>query len=197
MKKPAYVSLFLTWSFLASANALDLTPHAVTTTINNLRVNRYFFDDAGKQMAFRIDNNMTVKGASAAAEFKFTDLRKADLQIMKSPRKPETLFREKELETYRADARALLPAESFDVQVDRETSGAIPINGWTSYQFVFSYKLFGFAYRRSVTFLNYNKTEQLIVDVSASASEFDVACLRSYHVLNSLSELKTDSSGST
>ena len=139
MKKSASVSLFLVWPFLASANALDLTPHAVTTTINNLRVNRYFFDDAGKQMAFRIDNNMTVKGASAAFNSEFTDLRNADMQILKSARKPEMLFGEKELDIYRADARALLSADSTDVQVHRETSGSIPINGWTSYQFVFSY----------------------------------------------------------
>jgi hypothetical protein len=197
MKKSAFVTIFLIGPFLASANALDLTPHPVTTTINNLRVNRYFFEDAGKRMGFRIDNKMTVNGASAAAAFKFDDSRNADMQILKSPKKPEALFGEKELEAYRAHARALLPGNAADVQLDLETSGAIPINGWTSYQFVFSYNLLGLAYRRSVTFLNYNKTEQLIIDVGAPTSVFDSVNLRSYHVLNSLSELKANSPGTT
>lgn len=197
MKKSIFASLFLVCLSQAPADALDLTPHAVTTAINNLRVNRYFFDDAGRQMGFRIDNNMTVKGTSASADFNFRDLRSADMQIIKSRRNPEMLFGEKELEIYRGDARAVLPTDATDVQLDREKSGAIPINGWTSYQFVFSYKLFGFAYRRTVTFVNYNRTEQLIVDVSAQVPEFELASLRSYQVLNSLSELRINSSGST
>ena len=107
-------------------------------------------------------------------------------------------FGEKDLESYRADARALLSASAMDVQIDQENPGAIAINGWTSYQFLFTYKLAGSAYRRSVIFLNYNKTEQLIQDVSAPSADFDRAYLRSYQVLNSLSELgSNDDSGPT
>jgi len=131
------------------------------------------------------------------AAFKFDDVRNAEMQVLKSSRSPEALFGEKDLETYRADARALLPASATDVQLDRENSNAIPINSWTSYQFVFSYKVLGLAYRRSVTFLNYNKTEQLVIDVGAPAAVFDLVFLRGYHVINSLSELQATSSGST
>ena len=197
MKKAIFLSIILISSVLASADALDLTPHPVAGTVGNLRVNRYFFDDAGKQMAFRIDNNMTVKGTSTSASFKFTDLRNADMQIVKSARSPEVSFVEKELEVYRANARALIPANATDVQVDKEITNAIPINGWTSYQFTFSYKLFGFAYRRSVTFLNYSKTEQLVVDLSAPAPEFDIVSIRGYQVINSLSEFRKETSTTT
>ncbi len=195
--KLAAVGLIAIAPFLTPVKALDLTPHAVTSTINNIRVNRYYFDDAGKRMAFRVDNNTTVKGAATSASFKFTDVKNAEMQIAKSPKNPEVLFSGKELEAYRNEARALLPANATDVQVDRENADAVAINGWTSYQFIFNYKLFGFAYRSSVTYLNYNKSEQLIIGVSAPASDFDTSYLRSYQVLNSLSELRAGTLGST
>lgn len=198
MKKSVFATFcLLGLSLAATANALDLTPYPVATTVNGVRVNRYFFKDAGKEMGFRIDNKMTVKGASTSAEFKFDDLKDAGMQIVKSPRNSEVPFAEKGLESYRADAGALVPAGATEVQLDQENPAAITINGWTSHQFVFSYKLSGFVYRRSVTFLNYNKAEQLILDVSAPGAEFDRVYLRSYQVLNSLSELRTRSGGPT
>jgi hypothetical protein len=198
MKKSVFTIFFL-FGFLLAAptHALDLTPRAVTTAFNGLRVKRYFFEDAGKQMGFRIDNKMTVKGSSDSAEFKFDDLKSAAMQISKSPKNSVTPFEEKGLESYRADARALVPGNATDIQLDQENPGAIAINGWTSYQFIFTYKLFGFDYRRSVTFLNYNKTEQLIMDVSAPTAEFDVVFIRGYQVLNSLSQLRSESAGPT
>jgi hypothetical protein len=197
MKRLLYSTICLLGPLLTEVCALDLTPHAVTTAYNNLRSTRYFFDDGGKSMAFRIDNNMTVKGGSSSAAFKFSDLRNAEMQIRKSPKTPETLFVGKDLEAYRTDARVALPEGASEVQIERENAAAIPINGWTSYQFILRYKLFGASYRRSVTFLNYNKVEQLIIDVSAPDSTFDLAYLRSYQVLNSLSELRKDAAGST
>lgn len=198
MKKSLFAIFFLIGFFLAApANALDLTPRAVTTAFNGLRVKRYFFEDAGKQMGFRIDNKMTVKGSSDSAEFKFDDLKSAAMHISKSAKNSVTPFEEKGLESYRADARALVPGNATDIQLDQENPGAIAINGWTSYQFIFTYKLFGFDYRRSVTFLNYDKTQQLIMDVSAPTAEFDVVFIRGYQVLNSLSELRSQSAGPT
>jgi hypothetical protein len=197
MKKSISAALFLTLPCLAFAGALDLTPHPIITAFKGLRVNRYFFEDAGKQMGFRIDNNMTVKGTSASAVFEFGDLKNSGMKILRSPKNPEAPFGEKDLESYRAVARALVPESATDVQVEQEKPGAIAINAWTSYQFVFTYNLSGSAYRRSVIFLNYDKTEQLIMDVSAPSPEFDRVYLRSYQVLNSLSELRTSSSGPT
>jgi hypothetical protein len=198
MKKSLFIAPFLAGLLMAApTKALDLTPHPVAATFNGMRVNRYFFEDTGKQMGFRIDNKMSVDGTSASVAFKFDDLKNASMQILKSRKNPEVLFEETQIESYRADARTSIPASATEVQLDQENPGAIAINGWTSHQFVFTYKLFGFAYRRSVTFLNYNKTEQLILDVSAPATEFDRVYLRSYHVLNSLSELRTRSGGPT
>lgn len=189
MKKSLAVTFLLIGPLLPAASALDLTPHSITTSFSGFRVNRYFFEDEGKRMGFTIDNRMTVKGTSASAAFDFEDRKNSGMKILRSPKNPEAPFGEKELESYRANARALVPASATDVQLDQENPGAVAINGWTSYQFIFAYKLFGFPYRRSITFLNYNKTEQLIVDVSAPVPEFAPVYLRSYQVLNSMTEL--------
>lgn len=198
MKRSFFATFFLVGPLLASASALDLTPHASATSYNGLRVNRYFFEDTDKQMGFRIDNKMTVNGTSASVAFKFEDIAKASMQILKSPKKPEdVLFEDKDIESYRTRARALLPGNATDIQLDQENPGAIAINGWASHQFVFVYKVAGVAYRRSVTFLNYSKTERLMMDISAPATEFDSIYLRGYQVLNSLSERRAGDSGST
>lgn len=199
MKKSVFAAAFLLtgFSLVAPVHALDLTPRAITTSYNGFRVNRYFFEDSGKQMGFRIDSKMTVKGTTASAAFKFEDLTNASMQIVKSPKSPEAPFADKEIELYRAHARALVPANATDVEIEQENRDAIAINGWTSHQFLFTYKLFGVPYRRSVIFLNYNKTEQLILDVSAPALEFELVYLRSYQVLNSLSERRASDSGVT
>ncbi len=192
MKKSLFAIFFVVEFLLAApTNALDLTPRAVASAFNGLRVKRYFFEDAGKRMGFRIDNKMTVKGSSDSAEFKFDDLKDAAMLISRSSKNSVKPFEEKGLESYRAEARALVPGNATDVQLEQENPGAIAINGWTSYQFVFSYKLSGFDYRRSITFLNYNNAEQLILDVSAPKVEFDVVSIRGYQVLNSLSELRS------
>jgi hypothetical protein len=199
MKKSLFATALLLngFSLAASVYALDLTPHTITTSYNGFQVNRYFFEDSGKQMEFRIDGKMTVKGASGEVAFKFKDFANAGMQILKSPKNAEAAFDEKGLDSYREDARALVPASATEVQLDQENPGAIAINGWTSHQFLFTYKLFGVPYRRSVIFLNYNKTEQLILDVRAPAPEFDKVYLRSYQVLNSLSERRASDSGVT
>ena len=47
-------------------------------------------------------------------------------------------------------------------QLESEKPNAIPINGWTRHQFIFTYNLFGFPYRRSVTFINYSEKEPIV-----------------------------------
>ena len=47
-------------------------------------------------------------------------------------------------------------------QLESEKPNAIPINGWTHRQFIFTYNLFGFPYRRSVTLMNYSEKEQIV-----------------------------------
>jgi hypothetical protein len=183
----------LTGALLSEARALDLTPHEMALANDGPPIRRYFFQDANKRLGFRMDDKMTTSGASDSAVFRFNDIKTAAMKLSKSPMKPEVLFDEKNLESYRAAARTFLPSDAKDVRIEEEKADAIAINGWTSRQFVFTFSLFSIPYRRSITFLNYSEKEQIILDIGAAASDYEKTFLRGYRVLNSLSELTSDS----
>ena len=189
MKKLPFATLFLCGALFNSADAIDLTPHDVAA--DGPLAKFYFFQDEGKRVAFHIDSNMTVSGTSTSAAFGFNDTSTAGVKLAKSQMKPDLLFNEKNLESYRAAARAFLPPNAANILLDAEKPDAIRINRWTSHQFIFSYNLFGTPYRRSITFLNYSATEQLVLDVSGAVPEYDKTYLQGYRVLNSLSDLTT------
>lgn len=194
MKKTIATTLILVGVLFGEARALDLTPHEITITNDGPPMRRYFFQDGEKRMAFRIDKNMTVDGNTESSAFRFNDITGAGMKLSKSRLKPQVLFDEKNLDSYRVASRTFLPPNSTNVQLEEEKSDAIAINGWTSRQFVFSYNLFGVPYRRSITFLNYDASEQLVLDISAAAPEYEKIYLRGYRILNSLSDLITASS---
>lgn len=193
MKKFIIAVLLLTGAFLNEVRALDLTPHEMALANDGPPIKRYFFQDANKRLGFRMDDKMTASGASDSAVFRFSDIQTATMKLSKSPMKPDVLFDEKNLISYRAAARRFLPPDAKDVRLEEEKADAIAINGWTSRQIVFTYNLFSIPYRRSITFLNYSGKEQIIFDLGAAATDYQKAYFRGYRVLNSLSELNTNS----
>jgi hypothetical protein len=193
MKKIITVALLLAGALLSDARALDLTPHEVALVNDGPLIRRYFFQDADKRLGFRMDAKMTASGAPDAAVFRFNDIQTAAMKLSKSQMKPEVLFDEKNLVSYRAAARSFLPSDATDVRMEEEKADAIAINGWTSRQFVFTFSLFNIPFRRSITFLNYSGEEQIILDIGAAASDYGKTYSRGYRVLNSLSEITFDS----
>jgi hypothetical protein len=176
---------------------LDLTPHEIILGSDGPPMKRYFFEDEGKRLSFRIDNAMATSGSSDAVGFQFADLRNAAMKILRSQTKPAVPFDEKNIQFYRNTARTLLAADAANVELQEEKPNAISINGWTSHQFIYTYTLFGASYRRSITFLNYSETEQFIVDVIAVADDYEKTYARGYRVLNSLTDLPISTAGPT
>jgi hypothetical protein len=187
MKKPValILQLAVTWS---AANALNLQPQEIMVEKDGPPARRYFFIDESKKVLFRIDGRMSVTGSANQAIFRFSDIRNASSHLTKSGMTPETTFEAKNLELYRTAARAFIPGQATAVQFTEERTDAIPINGWTSHQFMVNYKMFGTGYRQSITFFNYSATEQLVFDVMAEEKDYEKTYARSYSVLNSLSE---------
>ena len=173
---------------LSTARALNLQPQEIMVEKDGPPVRRYFFQDGGKRLLFRIDSAMKVRGSANEAVFQFSDIRNAAMKLSKSKVTPRTAFNDKGLKSYRQAARSRVPAEATDVQIVEENSGAVSINGWINHQFVFSYKLFGFPFRQSVTYFNYSPTEQLVFDVRSPEANYKKTYSRSYRVLNSISD---------
>jgi hypothetical protein len=173
---------------LSTVRALNLQPREVAIEKDGPPMRRYFFQDEGKRLLFRIDGNMSVAGSANEAVFRFSDIRDAAMKLSRSRMKPQIAFDEKNLNAYRAAAQSYAPPQATEVQISAESSDAIPINGWVNHQFVLSYKLFGTAYRESVTYFNYSSTEQLVFDVRSTEADYTKTYSRSYRVLNSLSD---------
>ncbi|MGZ4984611.1 MAG: hypothetical protein ACXV8A_00835 [Chthoniobacterales bacterium] len=198
MKKLAAITLSLLGLVCVhSCLALDLTPNETSSNGNGPPVKRYFFNDADKKLTFRMDGKMSVSGTSDTVGFQFEDLHGAAMKMSRSPISATVPFDEKNLATYRRIAKGFLPGDANEVQIEEERSNPIAINGWTSHQFIFTYNLFGFAQRRSVTFLNYNKDEQFVIDVAAKANDYMKAYARGYRVLNSITDMPVSNSGPT
>ena len=186
--KKLFIILLAISGGLNVAVALNLQPQEITVKKDGPPIRRYFFRDETKRVLFRIDNKMTVTGGSNQAVFQFSDIRNATMRISKSGMTPQVPFDEKNLELYRTAARGYIPAQATDIQFVEERADAIPINGWVNHQFVVNYKMFGAAYRQSITFINYSETEQLVLDVAALEADYEKAYARSYRVVNSLSD---------
>jgi len=187
--KKWYAAALLFGLTSTGAHAFDLTPLETSISNDGPPATHYAFEDEGKRVSYRIDNKMTVKGASDSVAFAFNDIGTAEMKWSKSPVRPVLPFDEKNLATYRTAARTLVPHDATDIQLEEETPEAIAINGWTSQQFIFTYNIFGVARRRAVTFVNLRAQEQVVFEISAATPDYEKAYARGYRVLNSISEL--------
>lgn len=193
MKKLIAAALLLLSTLTTGAYAIDLTPLETSISSDGPPVKRYYFQDLDKRFAFRIDSAMKVTGTRDLATFRFTDSKTAGMQLSRSQMNPALPFDDKNLETYRAAARTFIPVDAANVQLEEEKPDAIAINDWTSHQFIFTYKLFGFPYRCAVTFINFGANEQIVFDLSATAPDYEKAYSRGFRVLNSLYDLPLSS----
>lgn len=175
--------------------ALDLTPHEIVSGHDAAK--RYFLIDGDKRVSFRVDRNMTISGGGDAMKFDFADLVGASMKMQRSPLSAAQPFDEKDLPAYAAAARNFIPEKATNVQLESETPNAIPINGWASYQYVFTYSFFGLPCRRSVTFFNYSPEEQLVIDLGSNAGDYEKAYARGYRMLNSLTDTPVSPDGPT
>ena len=184
----AFVLLSLAVSS-SRAGAINLTPLEIVTNVEGPPQHRYYFQDTEKRLGFRIDPMTTVSGSADAAAFHFTDNGPASMRLLKSPSSPNVLFTGDGPKTYEALARTLLPSGVSKVQLVEDKSDAVTINGWTSLQFVFSYEWVGHPYTRTITFLDFSATDQLVWDVTSPSETNDKIYARSYRILNSIFEL--------
>ena len=178
---------------LLPAFALDLTPHQILPQPDLPPSQRYYFLDEGRQFSFKIDNKMTIAGGSDAVSFSFKDAATGSMRLTKSSAPAELPLDDKSGETYRAAARALIPSQATDVQLQRESSSAVVINGWTSRQYKFLYSLAGIRYCRAITFINLAPQKQIVFDVIAAMNDFPKVYARSYLVLNSIGDTPASS----
>ena len=137
---------------------------------------------------FRVDVGTTVTGAADAVTFSFQDAPLATIRISQSSIDGKKTPIAENLPVYQKAATSLVPPGSTDVVLLGQKENVYAINEWTSVQYSFKYNYYGRALLTSITFLNYNKNEQWIVNATSPEADLEKTARRESDILNSLHE---------
>lgn len=177
MKHPAILSL-ISCGLAASAAAIDLTPQIVNLSVGDYTVRRACFTDGDKKYAVTVDSETELTGSGGVAIFNFSKIPRAVMRLAQSPLKPQIVFEGETLERYRATAAALLLQGAEQPVLEKEDADVLPVNQWTSRRFTFVYSFLGAPMRESVTFLNLDGKQQIVMQTRARQADFALISAR-------------------
>ena len=177
---------------LTASAAVDLTPHILTTYTDGIPIRRPYFADGNKKYALALDNETTLTAANGGAHFEFNKFMYAVMDLRPSALSPELAFDAASLPRYREAALQMLPQGNDKVKVEKEEANVMPINGWSSYRFTFSYGFFGQRFCESVTFLNLDAKQQIVMQVSAKEADYQVISSRAWDIIRAWHEVTRD-----
>jgi hypothetical protein len=179
----ALLTTLIALTVTGTAPAIDLTPSFVTTVVDGIPIRRPCFVDGDKRYAVTVDRETELTGYDGAALFNFKKFPRAVMRLGQSPLKPDNVFSGEALERYRAVAVQLILKGAEEVTLESGAADVLPINHWTSQRFVFAYKFTGAAMRESVTFLNLDPKQQVVVQIRARESDFAIITARGEDII--------------
>lgn len=182
MKRPAILSL-VSLGLAASTAAIDLTPQIVNVVVGDYAVRRACFVDGDKKYAVTVDSETELTGYGGAAVFNFSKFPRAVMRLAQSPLKPEIVFEGETLDRYRAAAARLLLQGAEQPVLEKEDADVLPVNHWTSRRFTFAYNFMGAQMRESVTFLNLDGKQQIVMQTRAREADFAAVAARGDDIL--------------
>ena len=155
---------------------LDLTPRRLLT--GGGLVERIYFADGNTKFAVTLDGETKVTPAEGGALFRFTTFSQASMRLGKTPLEKHPPFDEASLPDYTKAAAALLPASAEKPELLWQGPGALPVNHWQTYRFLYRYHVAGLLYRESITFLTLESGQQIVIHTGAQSKDFDVIAAR-------------------
>ena len=191
MQRAFLIPLFC-FALIGPANAIDLTPRFITTFADGAAINRPFFVDGEKKYAITIDGETEVVASEGGALFTFAKFPSASMRLRQSPLKADFAFDETYLPRYLEAAQRLIPGGAKTILVDRSEADVLRINQWTSYRYTFAYDIGERRARQSVTFLNIDSKQQIIVEIKSDEADFDKISARGWDIIRRWHELKAD-----
>jgi len=178
--------LFLLLAAATPLTAFDFTLHSREIPLGEGAViRRTYFKDGDRCYAFHPGESVDLAAEAERATFRFRNLHGATLLLTQSPFTPEKAFTQENLPSYRESALKHAPAGVLEIIDESDEEGVLRINDWHSHRWVFTYKLPGQTIRQSVTFLNLTPKRQIVVVVTAFASEFKEAEAAALGILHS------------
>jgi|GEM_PF-884142 len=145
--------------------AIDLTPRFSTMTTRDGGVLRRLYFQSGEEgsVVLSPDSETEISGGGGEALFRFGAFEGASLILRKSPHEPALPFEGETLAAYRTTALSFAPAGAQPAGEMEEIENPLAINDWTGRRFVARYQIPGNRVSQSVTFLNLNAREQLLL----------------------------------
>jgi len=193
----SFLASLTAFAIAGTALALDLTPHYVTTVVDGIPIRRPCFVDGDKKYAVTVDGETQLTGYEGSAIFNFSKFPRAVMRLAPSPLKPEIAFEGEPLERYRAAAFGSLLNGAEAPVLESEMSNVLPINQWTSQRFTFAYRFTGAPMRESVTFLNLDGKQQIVLQIRAREADFATVAARAEDIIRRWHEVVpgTESAG--
>ena len=189
VRHAAWAALGLLWVLGLPVSAVDLTPRYIDTFIDGHASRRLYFADGEKKIGVSLDRETRVEAGAGGVVFRFGKFTDITFLVKPSPMTPDQPFDGIALERYTEAARRLLPPGAKSVKALEETADPLPINRWTGRRFLYSCEVVDSVLMMSVTFLNLNSDDQLILVTTASERNFAEAAERSFQVIRTWQEL--------
>ncbi|MDB6150369.1 MAG: hypothetical protein JWQ44_1817 [Chthoniobacter sp.] len=167
--------------------ALDLTPRFIDTFADGITFHRLYFSDGEKKFVLSLNRETEVTAEGNGALFRFTKLKEAKFLLSRSRLSPSDVFEGAALERYREGAKRLMPARG--VTILEEVLNPLPINGWKSFRLTLSGEVNGQKYLQSVTFVNLNDSDQVVLVTIAPERSFPEAADRSFQIFRTWQEM--------
>lgn len=165
------------------ASGIDLVPRYVSTMADGVVIQRPYFADGEQKYAVKLDSETKLTEYEGGAAFRFDKFPDALLRLRQSPVPAQIAFGPESLERYQQAATALLPGSAEGIVLREATPNPLPINNWQSYRFTFSYRVTGEARRQSITFLDLNPTEQIVIQTATKERDFEEISARAFNII--------------
>lgn len=167
-------------------HAIDFTPLYADTIEDGVPFHRMYFSEPEMRIYFRPPANWRIAGAPAAITFSPPELNASFIRLEAAPAKDAAIpLDEKGVESLRAIAQSLIPAQFAKPVEQWETVNPMTLQGWTSFEVGYSGQAKGLEFYRSVLFINLSPERQIRVIVEGPTAEFKNLYETAYRSLSS------------
>jgi len=182
-------SLSIALLLASPAMAIDFTPRVMIENADGVTIHRYYFADGSKNYGIKLGAAATLSAGNGGALFTFGKFVYATMLWRSSPFPAAMAFDAEHLPQYLIAAKQFLPKGSTDLKVETEEANVYPINHWICHRYTISYAFYGSPMRDTVTFLNLNEKEQIVIQVSSTGADAAAIAAEAWNLIRSWHEM--------
>jgi hypothetical protein len=171
------------------AGEINWTPRFATIAVEGGTLQRAVFSDGERNYGFSLDGETRIDSSSNGARITFTRAPSAVFNIGPATSRVVLPSSSEGLAALRNAAHSYVTAGHDEITYLSETADVLAINGWKSHRFQFTYGLHGRRYNHSITFLTFEKGQQVVLSTLAYPKDFEEAMARSDYFIRTWHEV--------